>query len=128
MGLSPKFRQHQHQQQEQFGRCSTTHHYRPGRHDTPTKAWIFEETPGMEVHGQVGGTRGTRNKLEDQRTGRPTVQGATKNTPRPQGSPESKGHQDYRRCQAQSKQPLGQQQVWGRLPGRIVIVSIRNGT
>lgn len=83
-------------------------HYGPRRHDAPGKIEISKTTPRMEVHGQVGGTERTREELENEWIGGPTIQDFENDTPGQQGFNKGKGDQDYRRCQAQSKQPLGQ--------------------
>ena len=62
----------------------------------------------MEMHGQMGGPGGTREKLEDQRACGFAVFDSEENTARQQGSVLGQGYQNHRRCQAQSKQSLGQ--------------------
>ena len=101
MGLSKIVQAHN------LGRYSSTH-YRFGRHDAQGKTDLSETTQGMEMHGQMGGTRRTREKLEDQRPSGFAIFHSKENTARPQESVPSKGYQNHGRCQAQSKQPLGQ--------------------
>jgi len=92
----------------------------PRRHDAPGKTQVSETPPGMEMHGQVGGPGGTRNQLEDERIGRPTIQGLEDDPARQQGPGEGQGDEDHRGRETQSEEPLGERQMRGRLHGWVM--------